>query len=61
LTVRLFVYDVLGREVVVLVNERQDAGAYRIKLDASGLSSGVYYCRLFAGGLTQTRKMLVVR
>jgi len=47
--VSLSVYDVLGREVSVLVNERRDAGVYEIKFDGSGLSSGVYFYRIQAG------------
>jgi hypothetical protein len=46
--VKLAVYDILGREVSVLVNERKIAGSYELKFDASGLSSGVYFYRLQA-------------
>ena len=59
--VRLSVYDLLGREVSVLVNERRDAGVHEVKLDASGLSSGVYLCRLQAGDFTQTKRLLLLR
>ena len=41
--VRLVVYDILGREVSVLVNERKNAGSYEVKFDASSLASGVYF------------------
>jgi dienelactone hydrolase len=44
--VRLVVYDLLGREVVVLVNERKLPGSYAVKFDAGGLSSGVYFYKL---------------
>ena len=47
--VRLTVYDVLGRELAVLVDERQSAGSHSAKLDASGWPSGVYLYRLEAG------------
>ncbi len=57
----LGVYDILGREVSVLVNERKDAGIHEVKFDASGLSSGVYFYKLTAGGFTETRKLLIVR
>jgi hypothetical protein len=60
-TVRLSVYDMLGREVSMLVNERKDAGVHEATFDASGLSSGVYLCRLQAGDFVQTRKLLLVR
>lgn len=46
--VQLIVFDVLGREVARLVNEKQDAGKYRVKLDGSRLGSGVYFYRLDA-------------
>jgi hypothetical protein len=59
--VTLSVFDVLGREVSVLVNERRDAGVHEVKLDASSLSSGVYFYRLQAGDFVQTRKLLLVR
>jgi beta-glucuronidase len=59
--VRLAVYDLLGREVAVLVNERKPAGSYEVTFDASGLASGVYLYRLTAGGSVASRKMVVVR
>jgi hypothetical protein len=59
--VKLVVYDILGREVAVLVNETKVPGSYEVLFQARGLSSGVYFTRLAAGGSTQTRKMLLVR
>jgi photosystem II stability/assembly factor-like uncharacterized protein len=59
--VELKVYDVLGREVAVLVNERKTAGSYQVKFDGSHLSSGVYLYRLTAGDFTQTQKMVLVK
>jgi hypothetical protein len=59
--VRLVVLDLLGREVAVLVNERKPAGTYTARLDAPGLASGVYFCRLTAGEYTATRKMILMR
>jgi hypothetical protein len=46
--VRLSVYDILGREVSVLVNEKKNAGSYEVRFDATGWSSGVYFYRLQA-------------
>jgi hypothetical protein len=57
--VTLVVYDLLGREVAVLVNERKVPGTYEVSFGASGLSSGVYFYRLTAGNVVQTRKMIV--
>ena len=59
--VRLIVYDVLGREVAVLVNKRQKAGNYEVTFDASNLPSGLYLYRLTAGKFSQTRKMLLLK
>jgi hypothetical protein len=59
--VRLGVYDLLGREVSVLVNEKKNAGVHEVKFDASGLSSGVYFYRLTAGTFVQARKLLLLR
>ena len=58
--VNLSVYDVLGREVSVLVKERRDAGIHEAQFDASGLASGVYLYRLTAGDFTQARKLLLL-
>jgi Secretion system C-terminal sorting domain len=59
--VRLSVYDLLGREVSALVNDRRNAGVHEVKFDGSGLSSGVYFYRLQAGDFVQTRKLLLTR
>ncbi len=47
--VKIAVYDMLGREVVVLVNERKPAGTYEVAFDGTGLASGMYVYRLTAG------------
>jgi hypothetical protein len=60
-TVSLAVYDLLGREVALLVNEKKAPGRYEVRFDASGLSSGVYLYRLSAGNYVQSRKMLLLR
>jgi photosystem II stability/assembly factor-like uncharacterized protein len=59
--VSLVVYDVLGRKVVVLVNERKAAGIYQVTFDGSGLASGVYFYRLTAGNFVDTKKLLLLR
>ncbi|MEX0843624.1 MAG: alpha-amylase family glycosyl hydrolase, partial [Balneolaceae bacterium] len=48
--VTLEVFDMLGRKVSTLVNERKSAGSYQVNFDASNLSSGMYFYRLQAGG-----------
>jgi len=55
------VYDVMGREVKVLVDGVQGAGEYSVVMDATGLSSGVYVYQLRAGGLLLTRKMVLAK
>ncbi len=59
--VRLSVYDILGREVATLVNEKKAPGKYSVEFDASGLSSGTYFYRLEAGTFTETRKIVLLR
>jgi len=59
--VSLRVYDVMGREVKVLVDGVQGAGEYSVVMDAMGLSSGVYVYQLRAGGYVFTRKMMLVK
>jgi hypothetical protein len=57
----LKVYDVLGREVMTLINQEQAAGRYVQPFNASGLSSGIYFYRLQAGNFVETKKMMLVK
>lgn len=57
----LKVYDILGREVAVLVDETKSPGTYEVQFDASGLASGVYLYRLTAGSYVETQRMVVVK
>jgi photosystem II stability/assembly factor-like uncharacterized protein len=59
--VRLNVYDMLGREVSALVNERKEAGVHEVNLDASHFASGMYLYRLTAGSFVQCRKLLLLK
>jgi hypothetical protein len=59
--VRLVVYDLLGRDVAQLVNERKPAGSHSVNFDGAGLSTGVYICRLTAGRDVETIKMVLIR
>jgi hypothetical protein len=59
--VSLKVYDVLGKEVATLVNERKPAGVYRVTLDATHLSSGVYFYTLKVGSFARTKRMAFVK
>lgn len=58
---KLIVYDVLAREVEVLVNQKLEPGVHEIEFDASDLSSGIYFYRLQSESFTETKKMLLVR
>ncbi len=57
----LTVYDLLGREIRVLVNGEQPAGAYQVRFDAGGLASGLYFYRLQAGQYVDIRKMVLLK
>ncbi len=67
--VSLKVYDMLGREVMTLVNGKQEAGAYNFTLNATGLASGIYFYRLQASAtngasssnFVETKKMMLVK
>ncbi|HUI29150.1 MAG TPA: alpha-amylase family glycosyl hydrolase [Candidatus Acidoferrales bacterium] len=59
--VTLKVYDVLGRSVATLVNEKQGAGTHVATFDGSRLSSGVYFYRLQAGAFTDVKKLMLMK
>jgi polyhydroxybutyrate depolymerase len=59
--VKLVIYDLLGREIVTLMDEVQSAGWKEVEWSASNLSSGMYFYKLSAGNYLQTRKMMVVK
>ncbi|TNE73109.1 T9SS type A sorting domain-containing protein [bacterium] len=60
-SVRLAVYDMLGREVALLVNTVKAAGKYEVTFDASALASGMYIYRLQANGTVLTQKMTLIK
>ncbi len=60
-SVKLRVYDALGREVATLVNAKQSPGNYSVKFNASKLGSGIYYYTLRAGDFVQTKKMILMK
>jgi hypothetical protein len=59
--VRIVVYDMLGREVGVLVNERKPPGTFEVKWDGTRFATGVYVCRMIAGEYVKTRRMLLIK
>ncbi|HMS33377.1 MAG TPA: T9SS type A sorting domain-containing protein [Ignavibacteria bacterium] len=59
--VSLKVYDALGKEVAVMVNEKLSPGSYDIEFNGADLPSGVYYYKLESANFNQTRKMLILK
>jgi hypothetical protein len=59
--VSLRVYDILGREVKVLVSENLAVGEYEVDFDAGNLSSGMYYYSIRAGEYVSVKKMVLVK
>jgi hypothetical protein len=59
--VTLKLYNILGQEVAMLVNEKKDAGKYQVIFDGSKLSSGVYFYRLTASDFIKTKKLLLMK
>jgi hypothetical protein len=60
-SVNLAVYDMLGREIKTLLNEKKPAGKHRILFDASSLPSGVYFYRLQTGNEVETKRMVLLK
>jgi len=61
LFVSLKVYDVLGSEIAILVNEEKPAGSYEVEFDGSNLSSGIYIYRLTSGNFTASKKLILLK
>jgi hypothetical protein len=59
--VTLKVYDILGNEIAILVNEFKPAGSYEVEFDASDLPSGIYMYQLKSESFVQTRKMILMK
>jgi len=59
--VSLIVYDLLGREIAIIVNDRLAPGNYTRQWDATGLPSGVYFFRLRAGGEIHSKRLILAR
>lgn len=59
--VTLRVYDALGKEAAVLVNENLNPGTYKYKFDASNLSSGIYFYKLEVNGISDTKRMTILK
>ena len=59
--VKLVVYDMLGREVAILVNEQQQPGSYEVSWDASNFASGIYFYSLTSGNFMATKKLILLK
>ncbi|MBL0106649.1 MAG: T9SS type A sorting domain-containing protein [Ignavibacteria bacterium] len=59
--VKLTVYNILGKEMAELVNERQSPGKYKVSFDASNLTSGVYFYTLSTDNFTETKRMILLK
>ncbi len=59
--VKITIFDLLGREVAVPVNQDVKPGSYSVDFDASNLASGIYYYKIEAGSFINTRKMILIK
>jgi len=58
----LKVYDILGKEIATLVNEKKSPGTYEVGFDATEFSSGIYFYSMYIDGvLISTKKMVLIR
>ena len=57
----MIVYNILGKEIAVLVNEKLSAGSYEVDWNASDYPSGVYFYKLITEEFTNTRKMVLLK
>ena len=57
----LKVYDILGNEIVTLVNEVKLAGEYEVEFDGTGLPSAIYFYQLKCGNFIETKKMILLK
>lgn len=60
-TVRLTLFDAIGKEISTLINQSMAAGSYKYQLNASSMTSGVYYYRLQSAGSVLVKKLLLVK
>jgi hypothetical protein len=59
--VTIKVYDVLGKEIAILVDEEKPNGNYEVEFNGNGLASGIYYYGITAGNFSQTKKMILLK
>jgi hypothetical protein len=59
--VRIIVYDILGREAATLVDRAMEPGSYGVDWNAAAVKSGVYFCRMTVGAVTDVKKIVVIK
>lgn len=59
--VSLKIFDMIGREVAVLVNEVKPAGTYQVTWNAAHLACGVYFCKLQTGLMSEVKKAILLK
>jgi hypothetical protein len=59
--VRIKIYDLIGKEVETLVNQRQTAGNHSVTYNASKLPNGVYFCKFQAGNYSEIKKLTLIK
>ena len=59
--VSLKVYDILGKEIMTLVDEYKISGNYEVILNASSLSSGIYFYKIITGNYIDTKKLMIIK
>ena len=59
--VHLIIYDILGREVVKLLNQQMKPGRYEVEWDGTNFASGVYFYKLEASSFVETKKMVLIK
>lgn len=59
--VKLIVFDITGKEIAVLINQKQNAGTYQAEFDGSNLPSGVYFYKLITDSFNDVKKMVLIK
>ncbi|RPI17435.1 MAG: T9SS C-terminal target domain-containing protein [Ignavibacteriae bacterium] len=59
--VKIIIYDISGKEIEVLINDKQNAGIYEVEWNAGNYSSGVYFYKISAGNYVESKKMVLIK